>query len=150
MRFGECKICKAWIDFDDSVEVQEHVFENETYARPHGYRFAGMSKWLREKEEVLAVNAIPKRFLHINRKEEAYALKEVINLYYLLEELPGRKLKSFRRLKFIRQWLNRILLDEEAFAVYQLMRSSMGSSPEVELCDRLANLFDLPKFWEER
>lgn len=151
MSTGPCPVCGLSIDLDDPVQVEEHVFENDAYAGRHGYCFAGLASWRNRSREVITVDCIPLELQKENRDGQVFAPCNAVAFFNELHDASKNRAGYVRlELKpFVTQWLHRILLDDEAFAVYLMIDGSLGHLGRFPALDRTADLFDLPKFWTE-
>lgn len=152
---SKCSTCG--VSLGSEQEERNHVFYNEFVAGRHGYSYVGdmrMHQALDAYPFPRAVDAIPSEIITTYR-DKYFTFPQATNLYAMLHGLWIDSIEPVDAAVFATQrnvsaevilWLRRILLDEEALAVYLMIHAS--DIEQAELLNRLADLFDLPKFWE--
>lgn len=75
----------------------------------------------------------------------AYAADHTL-FYHVTTMLSLTATDERRHLEAVRLWVTRLMLDEEAFAIYTFLKYDL---PTTELFTRLAIIFELPMFWLE-
>lgn len=157
-----CSICKS--QFKNERAHWSYVYKDAKLAEAHGY---GMIRPVPDAYFPSSRQAIPAKHLLCGDTwhHPCYARDYAIKLYNRLLHHWNSKvfLKTYELLyprlilaneiqADIRAWFTLLLTDKEAFAIYELMAESLGPDENhdhlEELVERLADLFDLPKYWE--
>lgn len=155
-----CPVCKT--ELRSKRHEETHIFESGASAECHGYVFAGWSEWSEKSGSVrfpIEIDAIPEELLFPvgtrTRMRGSRLLYTVLKAARLYNELSThwQATRTFAGTKHnscpdVRLWMRRILLDEEASAIFLMILESGVSRGEA--LNRVADLFDLPKFWEMR
>lgn len=139
--YGYCPVCSAYIDFFDAVQVEYHPFTNDVYAGPHGYCFGGFLNQVQG-----GILTFVPEFMHRRSPSEdlVYVPCDAVRLFNdLFDMCTANGCRLSDHISVGKNWMRRILEDEEAFSVYQMIRS-VGS---LEALNRMADILDLSRFW---
>lgn len=154
MKAKTCPVCLAYL-YEEDDSADQHIFDYggrdvEIRARRHGYERVGS----------MGVNYpsyLPKAFLKTSTEQGIYAPKRfadmssvLLKAYYTLR--VEERVDVATRNEYMKEWMLRICMDEEAHAVYiSLLESTRHlETPTSVAVERVAEIFDLPDFKKVR
>lgn len=146
-----CPVCRESVSADE-IEEDHHTSSART-ANLHGYELIGYSTVRRSS--ILRV-CIPEKVQKTSSDGSIYAPYQFVNLLRLLQNVVekltwtlGPEVEKARVISAMRQWVERICLDEEAHSIYLAIYDSVipDENFEIEVVERVAEIFDLPRFW---
>lgn len=138
-----CPICKFFTIYE-GVDPTEHILLSSEIAAKHGYAIIG-----HRFRPLSAIEIIPRELQRDDPEGRVYAPEHLAVLLGFLQDLWPRETPRSVRVEnrpLLRAWIERIGLDEEAYGIFDLIFESVND--EHEAASRVADLFDLPKFWE--
>lgn len=156
-----CAVCGKGCSSKKELNGPHFVYDHEK-ARLHGYCYVGNLSWredalwkeLRESDVPMMIDAIPEKVcIHTVGARDVHVICncDVVRFYDLIFTfwMTNESKRDYEApvAEMIKIWLARISLDDEARSLYLILANSGLNSGE--LLERLADLFDLPRFWKQ-
>lgn len=156
-----CNICRKQFQTDDEHRQFLKTTLGAFSLQEHGY------SWLEQNRRFVDARLVVPEHLFIvpNYTEAIHMSSPAFELYSILRkvrrefwlEQRGPTYLPKEDVESVRSWFTTICEDPEAASVFTFMLESLGGYAQVsqmlplqkELLDRVADLFDLPRFWEQ-
>lgn len=132
-----CAVCNAWIYADQ--DPSSHIFNDSDLAALHGFLYIGHRRSFRH---TLLGLVVAEEHLRYSSNDKVYVAAPVLVVYETANcAVPGDVRKYSPE---IHVWIEQISFDAERFSIFEMI---MNSCEFFEGLERVADLFDLPRFW---